>query len=148
MQYLLFKIGLTFVCFLATLIALFYLGLGDGVDGLAKRLSSKGRVDPETIFYRTIGNDVVDELPDDGDRVVSSYSLELAVFRSQEQASRMVTGLLKRGIRAFYLEVRAGQQGVVYSVRKGVFSSLAAARSASEALLAQRKLTNRVVELY
>lgn len=148
MRYLVFKISLTFVCFLATLIALLYLGLGDGVNDLAKRLSSQGGVDPKAVFYRTIGNDVVDELPDDGDRVVSSYSLELAVFRSQEQASRMVTGLLKRGIRAFYLEVKGGQQGVVYSVRKGVFSSLAAARSASKALLAQRKLANRVVELY
>ena len=148
MRYLLFKISLTFVCFLATLIALFYLGLGDGVDGLAKRLSSREAVDSEKVFYRTIGNDVVEQLPDDEGRVASSYSLELAVFQSQGRASQMVTNLLKRGIRAFYIEVQTDQQTVVYSVRKGVFSSLAAARSASTALLAQRKLTNRVVELY
>lgn len=148
MRYLLFKISLTFVCFLATLVALFYLGLGDGVNDLAKRLSSRGAAGHETVFYRTIGNDVVDELPADEDRVASSYSLELAVFPSQDRASQMVTDLLRRGVRAFYIEVRSGQQGVVYSVRKGVFSSLSEARSASAALLAQRKLTNRVVELY
>ena len=148
MRYLLFKISLTFVCFLATLIALFYLGLGDGVDGLAKRLSSLETIGSKKVFYRTIGNDVVDRLPDDDGQVASSYSLELAVFQSQNRASKMVTNLLKRGIRAFYIEVQNDQQAVVYSVRKGVFSSLTAARSASAALLAQRKLTNRVVELY
>ena len=148
MRYLLFKISLTFVCFLATLTALFYLGLGDGVDGLAKRLSLRKAVDHEKVFYQTIGNDIGKEPPDDGGRVASSYSLELAVFSSQDRASQMVTSLLKRGIRAFYIEVPAVQQNVAYSVRKGVFSSLAAARSASAALLAQRKLTNRVVELY
>lgn len=148
MRYLLFKISLTFGCFLATLIALFYLGLGDGVDGLAKRLSSRVAADPDKVFYRTIGNDVTGESPAGKVGGGSSYSLELAVLPSQDRASRMVTGLLKRGVRAFYIEIRTDQQKVVYSVRKGVFSSLAAARSASAALLAQRQLANRVVELY
>ena len=143
---MLFKTILTFVCFLASLVALFYFTLKGKEGGIFAALSGNENK-PQPVFYRSIGGGADEQrrvAP--ARRVAQVYTLELAMANSKGEADLLIAKLLKNKVRAFYSEVRRGDTAI-WSIRKGVFSSLQEARSASRALLAELKLKNKVIEL-
>lgn len=147
--FLVFKTGLTFVCFLTTLVVLFYLGMGGKVSDLTGEDGFFGlrRDVPEPLFYQSIGLETHDGDEGEIEQVAQVYTLELALATSRQDADRLISKLLRDEVRAFYSEVRKGDK-TAFSVRKGIFSSLEDARSASRALLARKDLPNKVIELH
>lgn len=143
---MLFKTILTFVCFLASLVALFYFTLQGKDGGIFSALSGDDSK-PQPVFYRSIGGGADEQrrvAP--ARRVAQVYTLELATANSKGEADLLLAKLLKNKVRAFYSEVRRGD-AAIWSIRKGVFASLQDARVASRALLAELRLKNKVVEL-
>ena len=143
---MLFKTILTFVCFLASLVALFYFTL-KGKDGGIFAALSGNEDKPRPVFYRSIGGGLDERRRvEPAKQVAQVYTLELTTASSKGEADLLIAKLLKNKVRSFYSEVRRGDT-TIWSIRKGVFSSLQDARSASRALLAELKLKNKVVEL-
>ena len=143
---MLFKTILTFVCFLASLVALFYFTM-QGKDGGIFSALSGDEDKPQPVFYRSIGEGLGERRRvEPAVQVAQVYTLELTTAHSKGEADLLIAKLLKNKVRAFYSEVKRGDT-TIWSIRKGVFSSLQDARSASQALLAERKLNNKVVEL-
>ena len=143
---MLFKTILTFVCFLASLVALFYFTM-KGTDGGIFAALSGDEGKPRPVFYRSIGGGLDARrrlMP--AERVAQVYTLELTTANSKGEADSLIAKLLQNKVRAFYSEVKRGDT-TIWSIRKGIFSSLQDARSASHALLAERKLNNKVIEL-
>lgn len=143
---MLFKTILTFVCFLTSLVALFYFTM-QGKDGGIFAALSGDEDKPQPVFYRSIGGGLGERRRvKPAKRVAQVYTLELTTAHSKGEADLLIAKLLKNKVRAFYSEVRRGDT-TIWSIRKGVFSSLQDARSASRTLLAELKLKNKVVEL-
>lgn len=147
-RFLLLKTGLTFICFLTTLVSLLYLGMGGKVSDLTggDGLFGLHRDVPEPLFYQSIGVETNTGDADEIEQVAQVYTLELALASSRQEADRLISKLLRDEVRAFYSEVRKNDK-TAFSIRKGIFSSLEDARSASKALLAKKDLPNRVIEL-
>ncbi len=142
---MIFKTILTFVCFLAALVALFYLTMKGKEGGIFAALSGDDR--PPPVFYRSIGGGLDEQRRvKPAKQVAQVYTLELTTAHSKGEADLLIAKLLKNKVRAFYSEIRRGDT-TVWSIRKGIFSSLQDARSASRTLLAELKLSNKVVEL-
>ena len=143
---MLFKTILTFICFLASLIALFYFTI-HGKDGGLFAVLSSDEHRPQPVFYSSIGDGLGEQRRvEPAQRVAQVYTLELTTAHSRGEADLLIAKLLKSKVRAFYSEIKRGDK-TIWSIRKGVFSSLQDARVASRALLAERKLKNRVIEL-
>ena len=144
---MIFKTILTFVCFLASLVALLYFFTTKGKEGGIFAALSSDKDKPQPVFYRSIGTGLeTRRRVKPAKQVAQVYTLELTKAHSKGEADLLIAKLLKNKVRAFYSEVRRGD-ATIWSIRKGVFSSLQDARSASRALLAELKLKNKVVEL-
>ncbi len=143
---MLYKTILTFVCFLASLVVLFYFTMRGEGGGIFSALS-RDEGGPQPVFYRSIGGGLEERRRvEPAKRVARVYTLELTTAHSKGEADLLIAKLLKNEVRAFYSEVKRGG-ATIWSVRKGVFASLRDARTASQALLAERKLKNKVIEL-
>ncbi|MDE3270050.1 MAG: SPOR domain-containing protein [Pseudomonadota bacterium] len=147
--HLLIRIAITFCCFIVALIVLWYWGMGGDLSSV---LSKNGMLShlsdtPPDLFYQTIGVGV-DADNTAIDKIASNmFTLELQVVATRSQADRMITDLLQRGIRAFYTEHTDKDGKKLFSVRRGLYSTLEEAQSASRIFLAQRAINNRVVAL-
>ena len=140
------KTILTFVCFLVSLSALLYFAL-EGKDGGLFAVLSNNADTPQPVFYRSIGAEERDRRPvEPAQRVAQVYTLELTTASSQGEADLLIAKLLKAKVRAFYSEAQRGDK-TVWSIRKGIFSSLRDAHTASRSLLAEQKIKSKVIEL-
>lgn len=143
---MLIKTILTFICFIGSLSALLYFTM-EGRDGGLFAVLSGSEDTPQPVFYRSIGvGDAAHSRFEPAQRVAQVYTLELTTAASKGEADLLIAKLLKSGVRAFYSEIKHGDR-TVWSIRKGVFSSLQDAQSASQVLLAERQIKNSVIEL-
>ena len=150
--YLFVRIAITLCCFIVALMMLWYWGMGGDLSSMQRLVFSRGGVlssdAPPALFYQTIGIGTEQDSPDPSKTVNDMFTLELQVVATRSQADRMIADLLKRGVRAFYTEHTASNGGQkTYSIRRGLYSTLEEAQSASRILLAQRSIHNRVVTL-
>jgi hypothetical protein len=101
------------------------------------------------LFYSTIGQggdeagDARDGRPGLGR---SSYTLEIKVAKSREEAEELIDSLHIAGIDAYYTPLsRSGR--VVYRVRRGIYTNPGEAAKAAGALAAGSKIKAKVVKL-
>lgn len=152
-SHLFMRIIVTFCCFIIALMALWYWGMGGDFSSVQNFIMSRGgltntNAKPPALFYQTIGVGTgLDDSSSPTKTVNNMFTLELQVVATRSQADRMISDLLKRGVRAFYTEHSDKNGKKIFSIRRGLYSTLEEAQSASRILLAQRSLRNRVVEL-
>jgi septal ring-binding cell division protein DamX len=121
--------------------------------------SSEGTTGPKTteatreaFFYDVIGQAPADfEAPGErgavkGPHTKVSYTLELKVATSREEAEQLIDLLKDQGVDAYYTPLtRAGR--VVYRVRRGIFTRAKDAKRAMIALKDEHNLSTKVVKL-
>lgn len=97
-------------------------------------------------FYKSIGigPDAATAAPSAPLKV--SYTLELKVATSKDEAEKMIDELEAQGIEAYFTPL-SRQGHVVYRVRRGIFPSQKAATKAAVALKEQHQVGARVVKL-
>lgn len=106
----------------------------------------------EAFFYDVVGRAPADFGPEAGEPEVKgphpkvSFTLELKVATSKDEAEQFIDLLKEQGIEAYYTPLtRAGK--VVYRVRRGIFTNEKVAVKAVTALKTQHNLDARVVKL-
>jgi septal ring-binding cell division protein DamX len=101
------------------------------------------------LFYSTIGQGGVEtgDAPDARPGASrSSYTLEIKVAKSREEAEELIDSLHLAGIDAYYTPLsRAGR--VVYRVRRGIYTNQSEATKAAGALAQGAKIKAKVVKL-
>ena len=118
---MLFKTILTFVCFLASLVALFYFTM-QGKDGGIFAALSGDEDKPQPVFYRSIGEGLNDRRRvEPAVRVAQVYTLELTTAHSKGEADLLIAKLLKNKVRAFYSEVKRGDTTVWEHSQRSLF---------------------------
>lgn len=102
-----------------------------------------------TFFYQTIGRAPASFHMDEGEKPASpkvSYTLEIKVAKSQEEAEKIIDMLHNMGIEAYYTPLtRAGK--VVFRVRRGIFSNRKLAQKAALALKQGKQIAAKVTKL-
>ncbi len=106
----------------------------------------------EAFFYDVVGKapegafGEADGEPAKGPHPKVSYTLELKVATSKEEAEQLIDLLKAQGVDAYYTPLtRSGK--VVYRVRRGIFTKAKDANRAMIALKDEHNLTTRVVKL-
>lgn len=102
-------------------------------------------VDAGDFFYQAIGAAPEGEAAPRADLKLS-YTLELKVAASKDEAEALIDDLSAHGVEAYYTPL-SRQGHVVYRVRRGVFPTQKAASQAALALREQHKVAARVVKL-
>lgn len=125
----------------------------------SKILSSVGEADSKAseatkaaFFYDVVGRAPADfggtedaDVPQRS-RSKVSYTLEVKVATSKEEAEQLIDLLKNQGVEAYYTPLtRSGK--VVYRVRRGIYTRAKDANRAMMALKDQHQLTTRVVKL-
>lgn len=97
-------------------------------------------------FYDSIGQgERLEEKATAGDGR-ASYTLEIKVANSKEEAEKTIDSLRGLGVEAYYTPL-ARQGKVVYRVRRGIFTNQKEATRAAVALKEERKVAASVVKL-
>ena len=76
----------------------------------------------------------------------NSYTLEIKLANSREEAEKIIGMLAKMDVQAYYTPVSRGGR-VVYRVRRGLFPNKSLARKAAKKLRSQKNLATKVVVL-
>lgn len=106
----------------------------------------------EAFFYDVVGRAPEGAFGDEGAEEAKgphpkvSYTLELKVATSKEEAEQLIDLLKAQGVDAYYTPLtRSGK--VVYRVRRGIYTRAKDANRAMIALKDEHNLTTRVVKL-
>ena len=148
-------------------ISLFVAAVGGGVWALGRlphrnaegaKISSNSadvkQASDNRFFYKAIGQapaadkDVPAAAPlaDGKSPLKTSYTLEIKVTTSREEAEQLIDTLHAMGVEAYYTPLaRAGR--VVYRVRRGIYTSAKDASQAALAIAAQGHVKAKVVKL-
>ncbi len=114
--------------------------------------SSTAKATEEAFFYDVVGQAPAD-FAGDGETDVPtgphpkvSYTLEIKVATSKEEAEQLIDLLKEQGVDAYYTPLtRSGK--VVYRVRRGMYTKAKDATRAMVALKSEHNLATRVVKL-
>ena len=101
---------------------------------------------PNHVFYKTIGGAPEGTVPAPNLATKQSYTLEIKVTSTREDAEKVIDGLTAQGVEAYYTPL-SRQGHVVYRVRRGVFTSHKAASLAAIALKEQHHVGTKIVKL-
>jgi len=121
-------------------------------NNLASRTNQSHAVSAhnEPLFYSSIGTAPIDFAADaaEDQRGFSSesYTLEIKIAYSRNEAEQIVSSLTTRGIDAYYTPLQRGPQ-VVYRIRRGIFPDESLAARAAASLRTESGLVTKVVRL-
>lgn len=89
------------------------------------------------LFYKTVGNYTKDSSGEGKEKVY--YTLEFAVFETEEEARKEVDTLAEKSIAAFYTPFET-KEGLFYQVRRGLYADKKAAEEEALRLAPEAKL--------
>lgn len=119
---------------------------------VAASASGTSEATREAFFYDVVGQAPADFAGDaetdvpKGPHPKVSYTLEVKLATSKEEAEQLIDLLKEQGVDAYYTPLtRSGK--VVYRVRRGIFTKVKDATQAMVALKAEHNLNTRIVKL-